>query len=361
MIRLQIALFVAGVLCLSASAQDNPTPKVEDPIAVELSKAKQEYQSAVEKAGEKLVAAFADQKKKLDENKKLRVEELIKLAEQLQAEEKAFAADATNLPKSPSMKTAVNDYQTSVGTARKKCEAAFVRAAESYRDKKDLTSAKVVLAEKDSFLSRGRDGFQAGSVWDGQITFRDGRKGAAVGRQFAYQFEVTHRSGDAVTVVSTQEKRNRTELKGTIRIDKVELKSTQNLSGNPFHPGTYTGQLRGTTLEMTFKLDQGNFGDISLKRVDAAERPKSISGDYKDNLGRDTSFTVDGKARFFAPAKKQFVTGTWVHREGKYEIPWNGGAIDIVEFDKNGKDLVGKAISPEKKEHPRTFTAVPKK
>jgi hypothetical protein len=52
---------------------------------------------------------------------------------------------------------------------------------------------------------------------------------------------------------STQEKRNRTELKGTIRIDKVELKSTQNLSGNPFHPGTYTGQLRGTTLENDFQ------------------------------------------------------------------------------------------------------------
>lgn len=360
MIRPQIALFAACVLCMAVLAQDKLKPKTDDPIAAELTKAKQEYQTATEIAVEKLMTAFVDQQKKLEENKKLKVDEVIKLANQLQAEKKAFMADATKLPKSPSMKGAVSDYQLSTVAARKRCEAAFVKAAEGYRANKDLTTAGVVLAEKDSFLNGGRDGFQTGTVWKGLITFRDG-KGKAVGRQFAYQFEVTQRSGDAVTVVSTQEEKNRTELKGKIQNGKVELESTQNLSGYTFYPGTYTGQLRDTTLELAFKLDRGNFGDISLKRVDAAPRPKSISGDYKDNLGRDTSFTEDGKARFFAPAMKRWVTGVWAYREGKYEISWDGGSTDIVEFDKNGKDLVGIAISPEKKEHLRTFTAVPKK
>lgn len=92
-----------------------------------------------------------------------------------------------------------------------------------------------------------------------------------------------------------------------------------------------------------------------------APRRKSIVGDYKDNNDRDTSFMADGKCGVYLPAKKMKMFGKWVVKEDKFEIQWDNGAKDIVQFDKNGKDLIGIAISPEKKENPRTYTPLLKK
>ncbi|MBX9579562.1 MAG: hypothetical protein K2X87_04570 [Gemmataceae bacterium] len=89
MVRLPIALLAAAVVFLSAAANvDKPKPGVDDPVAAELTKAKEDYQAAVMAAGEKLVAAFADQQKKLEDNTKLKVAEQIKLVEQIQEERK---------------------------------------------------------------------------------------------------------------------------------------------------------------------------------------------------------------------------------------------------------------------------------
>lgn len=153
MVRLKLGLFFAGVLCLPAAmADDKPKSDADDPIASALKLAKEEYLSSIEKSNENLLAAFAERQKRLEENTKLKVDQQIKLVEQIQEEKKAFEADSTRLPKSPGMKVAVSDYLAQLTAARKRCEGAFDKAAEGYRGKKDLVTAKAVLAEKKTFL-----------------------------------------------------------------------------------------------------------------------------------------------------------------------------------------------------------------
>jgi len=165
MVRSQLTLFAACVLCLSAAADDRPKPApkaedkakakaaADDPIAAALETAKEDYQSAVEKAGEKLVADFTDRQKKLEDDTKLKVDQVIKMVEQVQEEKKAFELDPAKLPKSAGMYVAASDYQIKTAAARKKCEAAFDKAAEAYRGKRDLVIAKAVLAEKKQFFA----------------------------------------------------------------------------------------------------------------------------------------------------------------------------------------------------------------
>ncbi len=152
MTRPLVAYLTAGVLCFSPVVADDKRNPVDDPVAAELTKAKEVYQAAVKLASEKLVAAFADEQKKLEENTRLKVAEQIKLVEQIQAERKAFEADTTKLPKSAGMKVAVSDYKTKTTAAKMKCETAFDKAAESYRNMKDLVTAKAVLAGKAEFF-----------------------------------------------------------------------------------------------------------------------------------------------------------------------------------------------------------------
>lgn len=151
MTRLLLTALAAVALAACGSAQDKPAGKPDDPIAAELSKAKGEFQAAHEKAKDKLLAAFAEEEKKLTNNSKLKIDEKVKRLDQLQDEKKAFEDD-NKLPKSPGLKVAVSDYQTKVNAAKLKCEKAFDHAAEKY-GKKDLTAAKAVLAEKANFLS----------------------------------------------------------------------------------------------------------------------------------------------------------------------------------------------------------------
>ena len=152
MVRLQLALFIAFALCLSGVvAQDTPKPDANDLITAELKRAKEEFQSGAEKANEKLLTAFSIEQKKLEQNTKLKVDQQIKLIEQLSEEQKAFEADTTRLPASSVMKLALNEYLAKTAVAKKKCEEAFSKAAENYRSKKDFAAAKSVLTELDAF------------------------------------------------------------------------------------------------------------------------------------------------------------------------------------------------------------------
>ncbi len=150
--RLRGCTYVAGLLVLAGVAPGQP-PGADDPVARELGKAKDEFRAAVGKAHDKLLSSFATQQKVLEETKKLKVADQIKLIEQLQAERKAYEANPALLPTSPAMKSAVVEYQTKLLAARRKCEAAFDKGAEGYRDRKDLESAKVVLAQKAEFFT----------------------------------------------------------------------------------------------------------------------------------------------------------------------------------------------------------------
>ena len=146
---LLLALIALGPLSLLI-AQDRARADGDDPIAVELSKAKQEYEVAADKARETLLAAFALQEKKITDNPSLNAEKRIKQIESLEQEKKMFESEG-ELPKSPGTKAAGSDYRIAVLAARRKCEKAFDAAAEKYV-KKDLAAAKAVLAEKAEFF-----------------------------------------------------------------------------------------------------------------------------------------------------------------------------------------------------------------
>jgi hypothetical protein len=148
-----VAYLVVGIVCVARAGDEKPV----DRIARELAVAKEEYVIAVNKAGEKLIAAFTEQQRKLEENKNLKIAEVIKLVDRLQAERDAFLADNSKLPRIASMKVAVSEYQLSVAAAKKTCAAAFDKAAEEYRKNRDLAMAKMLLAEKDKFLSWGQN------------------------------------------------------------------------------------------------------------------------------------------------------------------------------------------------------------
>lgn len=152
MVRVLLASFAVTAACFVAAADDRPKGADADPIAVELSKAKEEYQSAIEAASGKLLGAFADRRKQLEGNRGLKLDQQVKLLGQLDDEKKAFA-EMAKLPKTQSMQAAASDYRTKAAAARKKCEEAFGRAAERYRAKKDLAVAKEVLAEKLEFIA----------------------------------------------------------------------------------------------------------------------------------------------------------------------------------------------------------------
>ena len=135
------------------TAQDQPARDTPgNPIAVELTKAKEEYQGAVQKARDRLLAAFGQQQKTLEADAKLKVAQLLKLVDQLKAERKAFEADTRSLPQSKLMQVAADDFRRTIASAKAKCIKAYEKAAEDYRaKKKDLDAAKAVLTELDEF------------------------------------------------------------------------------------------------------------------------------------------------------------------------------------------------------------------
>jgi hypothetical protein len=148
-LRLVGAALVVAVIAGGAGAQ--PAKAKDDPVADELKKAREAYRGEMEAAGEALLAAFDRQTKKLEDDKRLKLEQQIKLLDALKAERKAFAASAYHLPAAPGLKGAVAQYKLATVVAQRRGEKAFDAAAEQYRAKKDFPSAKAVLEAKQSF------------------------------------------------------------------------------------------------------------------------------------------------------------------------------------------------------------------
>lgn len=144
-------LAAATLLSWATAAQDKPAGPLPDPaVAADLRAAKDAYRAEVEKATEAFLGEFAAEEKRVTESTKLKIDDKIQRAEQLQAEKKAFAADG-KMPRSPGMKVASADYQAKSSSARVRCEKAFDRAAEA-AGKTDLAAAKAVLLEKVEFF-----------------------------------------------------------------------------------------------------------------------------------------------------------------------------------------------------------------
>lgn len=153
MVRFQVSLFAAVLVWPScAHAQDKAKAEGDDPIAMQLRKAKEEYQSTTDKAVEKMLVDFAAERKKVEDSKTIKVEQRLKLLEQLQEEKAAFEADRSKLPSAPGMKLALGEFQKSIERARKKCEMAFDTAAVGYDKIKDFVSVKQVIEEKKTFF-----------------------------------------------------------------------------------------------------------------------------------------------------------------------------------------------------------------
>jgi hypothetical protein len=226
MTRLLLPAFAAVAVAFAGVAQDKPAPK-DDPIAAELSKAKTEFLAAHGKAKEKLLAAFAEEEKKLTNNAKLKIDEKVKRLDQLAEEKKAFADDG-KLPKSPGLKVAVSDYQTKVNAAKLKCEKAFDTAAEKY-GKKDLAAAKSVLTEKANFLSGVTEPKDTRTRWVGkkQTYYQIGKEEwqENLGGGTVLRYKETERTKEYVEVFDAS--RN-------IRFRMMDTKGLISINGGPW-------------------------------------------------------------------------------------------------------------------------------
>jgi hypothetical protein len=147
MVRSSIAfllLAAAGVFSRLPAAAD-------DPIAAELSKAREEYSGATGKNREALLAAF-DKEIKAAETSKRKVEDIVKITERLQADRDAFKANPWVLSQYSLMKDEVTTYRTKQTAARARLEKAFEAAIEKYQKNKDIESAKATLKRKQEWL-----------------------------------------------------------------------------------------------------------------------------------------------------------------------------------------------------------------
>ena len=209
--QLLLLLAVGVILTRVTWANDKPKPEAEDVVGTALSSAKMECHAAVKLAKEEMVAAFAEQKKKLEENTKLKVDVQIKLVEEIQAEKKAFEEDPAKLPKSAAMKNAVADFQKKLATAKKKSEAAFDTAADAYRRQQppDLTSAKAVLTEKAKIVGVDAVVKNAAATKDAKgppNPLATGVVLSGIGGPFPCTLEVTELKGDTIKGVWTWSK-----------------------------------------------------------------------------------------------------------------------------------------------------------
>jgi hypothetical protein len=165
---LAMSLFLAGGVAADDKKKPEEKPKAadsNDPIALRLRKAKESYRAIADKANDALLAEFAKQIKKVEENTQQNVDAQLKLIEQLQSQKRAFEADNLSLPASSKwMKYAVSDYNAATTTARLRCEKAFDTATVEYRNKKDLVSAKAMLEAKQEFIAENTP-FTFEGVW----------------------------------------------------------------------------------------------------------------------------------------------------------------------------------------------------
>lgn len=132
--RASKAIVFVVLVCGGASFAD------EDPIRHRLAAAKEEYEKAVEKSRN---ALLADLKKKQDSAQKSGD---LKTLERVQAETKAFE-ESGELPKS----VAVKGYESQVRAARAKLEEKYSAAVKDYTKDGKIALAKTVQQELDEF------------------------------------------------------------------------------------------------------------------------------------------------------------------------------------------------------------------
>ncbi|MFO0798541.1 MAG: hypothetical protein U0804_13775 [Gemmataceae bacterium] len=216
----------AGLLFLSAAAVGQPDPA--DPVTQALARAQDEYVAATGKAQEKLLAAFAAQQKALEDTKKLKVADQIRLLDQVKAERKAFEASPAALPASAVMRPALAEYQAKLVAARRKCEAAFDRAAEDYRDRKNLDAARAVLARKAEFFAAASPADQRVEWVGKKKAFRRNDKGLWYERNeqgLFFVFDEAGRTPEAVELLRVGPPRVAVRLyadKATMSVNKGE-------------------------------------------------------------------------------------------------------------------------------------------
>lgn len=132
---------------------DPPKKTADDPIAAQLTKDKEVYVAAVEKAKEVMLKAIDRHYEAVKNNKTLKIDVQLAQLEKIEAEKKAFE-DADTSPTVPALKVAVSDYRAAQKKAEAQCKAAFEKAARAYRDKGDIKTAGVMLDEMKEFLAR---------------------------------------------------------------------------------------------------------------------------------------------------------------------------------------------------------------
>jgi RNAse (barnase) inhibitor barstar len=173
-----IAVFVAMAGSAVATVPQPMTNAGEDdPIKVELTKAKEAFERALEDEKKRLVEVFGEQESRLEKSKNLNVDQQIKMLDQIKKEREDFAADPTKLPKTKGMAVAVSSYRFAVNVAKKKCEAAFNKAAKDYLAKKDFLSAKAIQEEKGILLNGAKPAPEItleNSVWKGTAVHKSG-------------------------------------------------------------------------------------------------------------------------------------------------------------------------------------------
>ncbi len=124
-------------------------PASDDSLQGQLATAKRAYESGLERAGVKMLEAFAEQQKQLVLSKTSKSAELLV---QLKKEKAAFEVDNGYLPKSPSMKMAVDAYTEQIMTDLLNCSSAFEKIARAYRNLKNPAESDSVLREKVAFI-----------------------------------------------------------------------------------------------------------------------------------------------------------------------------------------------------------------
>ena len=112
-------------------------------------------------------------------------------------------------------------------------------------------------------------------------------------------------------------------------------------------------QAKATQEELDeFKKSGGLAGSLAVSK-------KSFAGMYKDRFGNEVTLTPDGLAKIIT--KSKIGHGKWIVKDGRCEVKWESGWTDLLEFDKDGKDLIGDSVSPKGKSTEIKYVAVPPK
>ena len=125
MVRPHLAILTVIAVLFSTAIADEKTGISPASTAADLKKAKEDYELAIQQAGYKLLIAFGAQKEKLEDNKQIKVEQQLKLLDDLKAERQAFEVDSSKIPTFPAMKDAVSDYNSDVSSAKKSVKRRF--------------------------------------------------------------------------------------------------------------------------------------------------------------------------------------------------------------------------------------------